>query len=244
MMGYNHVSCGLIAGMATLPVAPVQGVAAQTAWVLSLGGASLLPDLDTPGSTAARMWGPSTRLLGAGVAAIARGHRQGTHDLVLAPLGFAGIVLLASLHPISTGLVLALMIGLSIRGLALAGAGRVGALTNLLISVGIAWWLVTHGAHEVQLLPLVVAGGVLVHIAGDWVTTEGIPVPVSWLFGSHRRLSLNLFKVNTSTERFLVAPALSLLGLLVLCGHLGIHDVDSLTSWCGSMLQHVLPSLA
>ena len=164
--------------------------------------------------------------------------------MVLAPLGFAGVVLLASLHPITTGLVLALMTGLSIRGLARAGAGRIGASANLLISAGAAWWLVTHGAHQVQLLPLIVAAGVLIHIAGDWVTTEGIPVPVAWLFGNHRRLSLNLFKVNTPTERLLVAPALSLLGLVVLCRHLGIHDVDSLTSWCGSMLQHVLPILA
>lgn len=55
MMGYNHVSCGLVAGLATLPVAPVTGPAAQAAWVIALGGASLLPDLDTTGSAATNL---------------------------------------------------------------------------------------------------------------------------------------------------------------------------------------------
>ena len=124
MMGYNHVSCGLLTGVATLPIAPVTGPAAQTAWVLALGGASLLPDLDTSGSTAARMWGPITRTLGTLVGAIAQGHRQGTHDVVLAPIAFASAALLASLHPVTTGAVLAVTIGLTLRGLALAGVGR------------------------------------------------------------------------------------------------------------------------
>ena len=118
MMGYNHVSCGLLTGVATLPIAPVTGPAAQTAWVLALGGASLLPDLDTTGSTAARMWGPITRTLGTLVGSIAQGHRQGTHDAVLAPIAFAGAALLASLHPVTTGAVLAVTIGLTLRGLA------------------------------------------------------------------------------------------------------------------------------
>lgn len=67
------------------PAALTHRTAAQTAWVLALGGASLLPDLDTTGSTAAHMWGPPTRLLGGTLGLLARGHRQGTHDLVLAP---------------------------------------------------------------------------------------------------------------------------------------------------------------
>ncbi|CCH73728.1 Membrane-bound metal-dependent hydrolase (fragment) [Nostocoides australiense Ben110] len=101
MMGYNHVSCGLLAGIATLPIAPGTGPPAQAAWVIALGGASLIPDLDTSGSTAARMWGPITRTIGAAIGTLAHGHRQGTHDAVLAPAAFAGAALLASLHPIT-----------------------------------------------------------------------------------------------------------------------------------------------
>ena len=224
MMGYNHVSCGLLTGVATLPIAPVTGPAAQTAWVLALGGASLLPDLDTTGSTAARMWGPITRTLGTLVGAIAQGHRQGTHDAVLAPIAFAGAALLASLHPVTTGAVLAVTIGLTLRGLALAGVGRIGAAANLLVSAIAAWILVA---------------GVLIHIAGDWLTDEGVPIPILWILGHRRRLSLGLFGVNGPLERALIAPLLSLAGVLLLCSHLGIHDVDSLARWCGTLLQQL-----
>lgn len=192
MMGYNHVSCGLVASLATLPVAPVTGPAAQAAWVIALGGASLLPDLDTTGSTAARMWGPPTRILAAGVGAVARGHRQGTHDLVLAPIVAGLAVLAAALHSVTLGMVLALTTGLALRGLTLAGAGRVGAATNLAISIVTAWWLITHGAQNLRALALVVAGGVLVHILGDLPTREGVPIPIAWLFGVRRRISLDL----------------------------------------------------
>lgn len=239
MMGYNHVSCGLLTGLATLPIAPVTGPAAQTAWVLALGGASLLPDLDTTGSTAARMWGPITRTLGAFVGALAQGHRQGTHDAVLAPIAFAGVALLASLHPVTTGIVLAVTIGLALRGLALAGVGRIGAAANLLVSATVAWVLVAAGAHQIRLLPLVLAAGVLIHIAGDWLTDEGVPVPVVWILGHRRRLSLGLFEVNGLLERAVIAPVLSIAGVVLLCAHLGIHDVDSLVGWFDGQLQYL-----
>lgn len=244
-MGYNHVSCGVIAGLATLPVAPVHGPAAQTAWVLAFGGASLLPDLDTTGSTAARMWGPPTQLLGAALGAIARGHRQGTHDLVLAPVAAGLLVLLATLHPLTLGIVLALTTGLALRGLALSGAGRIGTTTNVLISVATAWWLVTHGVQDVHALALVVAGGVLVHILGDLPTREGVPVPIAWMFGVRHRIGLDLFRVNSSLEHFLVAPALSLIGLWLLSSHLGIHDVDTLMAWFEDIVDQLpLPTAA
>ncbi len=241
MMGYNHVSCGLVAGIATLPIAPIAGPAAQIAWVLALGGASLLPDLDTTGSTAARMWGPLTRSLGALVGTLAQGHRQGTHDLVLAPIAFAGVALLASLHPVTTGIVLAVTIGLSLRGLALAGVGRIGAPANLIVSALGAAVLVAAGAHQVKLLPLVMAAGVLIHIAGDWLTDEGIPTPIAWIFGHRDRLSFGLFRVNGPLERAVIAPVLSFAGVLLLAAHLDIHDVESLVRWSATQLQRLPP---
>lgn len=239
-MGYNHVSCGLVAGIATLPVAPVSGPAAQAAWVIALGGASLLPDLDTTGSSAARMWGPPTRLLGGLVSKVAGGHRQGTHDLLLAPLGAGLLVLLASLHPIAVGVVLALTIGLALRGLGLAGLGRLGAAGNLIISASAAWWLTTRSDQDLHALALVVAGGALVHILGDLLTCEGLPLPIAWIFGSRRRIGLDLFRVDSPLEHLFVAPALSLLGIWLLARHLGIDDVDSFMVWIDALV-HQLP---
>ena len=68
---------------------------------------------------------------------------------------------------------------------------------------------------------------------------EGVPVPILWLLGHRRRLSVGLFGVNGLLERALIAPLLSLAAVLLLCAHLGIHDVDSLAQWCGSLLQQL-----
>ena len=243
MMGYSHVSCGMVAGLASLPIAPVTGPSAQAAWVLGLGGASLIPDLDTRGSTAARMWGPITGTLGAAIGRLARGHRQGTHDVLLAPAAAALLALLASLHQVTSAVVLALTIGLSLRGLALAGLGRMGAATNLAVSALAAGALIAAGAHQLRLLPLVLALGVLVHIIGDWLTEEGVPIPVGWLFGHRDRLSAGMFRVNGLVECALIAPLLSVAALALLCAHLGIHDVDSLVGWCGTHVEQLLAAL-
>lgn len=239
MMGYTHVTSGLVTGIVTLPLAPVHHWSTQVAWVITLGGASLLPDLDAPGSTAARMWGPPTRLLARTIGIAARGHRQGTHDILLAPMVFGGTVFLAALHPVFLGVVLALLIGLSLRGLALAGVGRVGAALNLVFSTAGAWWLVTHGEAGLGVLPVVVAAGVVVHVLGDLVTTGGVPVPGTWLTTQPRRVSLNLFRVGGTLERAVVAPALSLAGILLLGTQLGIHDISSLVAWSGSLVDHL-----
>jgi membrane-bound metal-dependent hydrolase YbcI (DUF457 family) len=237
MMGFNHVSCGLAAGLATLPLAPLHTWPAQTAWVLACGGTALLPDLDSRQSTAARMWGPLTESLAGGIAVLARGHRWGTHDLVLAPLAGAGLTLLAATNPWTLGLLLALTTGLALRGLALAGAGRIGGTVNLIISAAVAWWLATSGAGRTQLLPVVVALGIAVHILGDLLTEEGIPLPVLWLFGHRRRVAVQAFHTNSVLERALVAPALSLLGVWLFCQRAGIHDVPSLVLWSGDLVH-------
>ncbi len=239
MMGFNHVSCGLAAGLATLPLAPLPTAASQTAWVLACGGTALLPDLDSSQSTAARMWGPLTETLAGAIATLARGHRWGTHDLVLAPLAAAGITAAAAHNAWTLGILLALVIGLALRGLALAGAGRLGGALNLILSAATAWWLVVHGTAETPLLAVVVALGVIVHILGDLLTEEGIPLPILWLLGNRERVAVRAFHTNSRFERLLVAPALSLLGVWLFCRHAGIHDLPSLIAWSGDLVGHL-----
>ncbi|WP_162802043.1 metal-dependent hydrolase [Ornithinimicrobium murale] len=243
-MGYNHAASGMLVGVATVGLVPVQHWSEQVAWVLALGGAAMSPDLDTGGSHAARMWGAPTRLLGTGLGAVVGGHRQGTHDAVLVSLTVAVGAWLAGLHPISLTVALALCIGLALRGLMVVGAGRIGAPLNLIASGLGAWWLVNNGAGGLELLPLVLAGGVLVHILGDLITTEGVPIPIVWLFGVKQRISLQLFSVNSRMERAVVAPALSLGTVFLLAGHLGIHDLASLLEAGDLIVRTVLPGLA
>lgn len=241
-MGYNHVSSGLVAGLATLPLVPWTSGLAQASWVVGVGGASLVPDWDSAQATASRMWGPITGALSRLVATVARGHRQGTHDAVLAPVAFGGLTAAASLHPLTLGVVLALVIGLALRGLTLAGAGRLAAPLNLLVSVAGSWWLTTSGTAALGWLPLLVAAGVLVHIAGDLLTTEGVPVPLLWLFGHDRRISAGLLSTDSPIERCVVAPLLSLLGVWLLAHHAGVHDLTSAAALLGDAVS-LLPGL-
>lgn len=232
MMGRTHVTSGLVVGLATLPLAPVTTGTAEAAWVLTLGGTALLPDLDSQHSTASRMWGPITGTLSALISRISGGHRWGTHDAILGPLAAAALVLLAATHQVAFTIVLALAIGLLIQGLVSTGLGRVGAVLNLAGSVAAALWLTATGAAELSwLLAVVVAAGMLVHIAGDFPTTGGVPVPVAWLFNRDLRVSMSMFRTDGPVERVVITPALGLLGLWLLVAHLQITDIASLLNW-------------
>ena len=86
MMGSRHAASGLLLAAATLPVASQVG-ADPVLWAAVAIGGAMLPDLDTSGAHAARVWGVPTRLLGGAIGAAAGGHREATHDVVLAPPG-------------------------------------------------------------------------------------------------------------------------------------------------------------
>lgn len=239
VMGFNHASCGVLAGVASLGVVPVDDPVSQTLWVVGVAGAALLPDLDTTNSSAARMWGPVSGLLAAGIGVVARGHRQGTHDLLLAPLSFGVLGWLASQHPLPAFAALTLLIGLSLRALTLLGVGRVGAMLNLLLAMAGAYWLNTQ-TQAGQLLPAAVALGVIVHILGDWVTTEGIPFPIAWLAGSPRRWAGGLFEVGSAAEVVLIVPVLTLTVLGLTLTHAGMRSPADAVAVAGEAIKHLV----
>lgn len=208
-MGHNHVATGALAGLASLQWIPIHSAVSQVAWVAACGGTALLPDLDTRQSAAARMWGPVSGVLAGVVALLAQGHRRGTHDLVLAPLAFGSLAWAAASNPVTSTALFALVVGLSIKGLGMSGFGKVSATLNLVVSLVAGWWLASAGIAQEQ-VALLVALGVLVHNLGDLPTTGGLPVPVLWLLGNHRRLTLGLFDVNGALERWIITPTLAL----------------------------------
>ena len=250
MMGTNHAQMGLLAGVVSVPVAPVDGLVGQLAWVVAWGGFSLLPDLDQSGSAVSLMWGPVTDLASGVVGGIAGGHREGTHDLVLAPLVafgvFSGLVVAGTWGQM---LAIALSIGLMLRGLSLLDIGRVGFLGNVFLSWSGAWALVSAGqVGFFAWVPWVAAGGVIVHCLGDLPTMSGIPVPLARLLGvvvrllsavvpgdalgalarwleSGPRMRLRLFSTGKSMERWVVSPALGLVLVLALSWRTGISSI-------------------
>ena len=167
----GHTLSGVAAGVWSLPVAPVDGVAGSVAWVAACTGFALAPDLDHPASTAARMWGPVSqgpaRLVGA-----LCGHRGATHRV--AAVAVVAVVVWAAasraLGPVPYMAVVAVTVGLA------AAAARVPWLINL----GVAWltaalaWRVDA---PVAWLPWAAALGVTAHLAGDAITKQGLPGP-------------------------------------------------------------------
>ena len=215
VLGHSHALSGLAAGAATLPWAPVTGAAGQAAWIAAAGGFAMLPDLDQRGSTISRMWGPLTDAPAGAVGLIARGHRNGTHDAVLAPLGFGLLAYAASWYAWSSLLVLALAIGLALHALHFVIPGRTETTVvgNLLLSWGGAWWLLAHIPSPAW-LPYAVALGVLVHIVGDALTCGGVPFPLLWILNGGR-LAFFPLRTGATVEKALLAPGF-LLATIVL----------------------------
>jgi LexA-binding, inner membrane-associated putative hydrolase len=232
VLGHSHAMSGLAAGAATLPWAGavgVSGLAEQCAWVAAWGGFAMLPDLDqggihwrgampkVSGSTVARMWGPVTTTFAALVGRIAHGHRMGTHDVVLAPVVFGLLAVLAARSPWSSLVVVALAIGLALEALHVVVPGKVEqtVVGNLLLSFAGAWWVTGTGNHPLPWLPWAVAGGVVAHIAGDFLTVGGIPVPLTWVTGHPVRLAAGLFRTGAPVEK-LVAAAFTIAAVVLL----------------------------
>jgi membrane-bound metal-dependent hydrolase YbcI (DUF457 family) len=207
VLGHSHALSGLAAGAATLPWAPVSGTAGQVAWIAAVGGFAMLPDLDQRGSTISRMWGPLTDAPAGAVGLIARGHRAGTHDAVLAPLFFGLLAHGASWNFWSSLLVLALAIGLALRALHFVIPGRAEntVIGNLVLAWGGAWWLLAHIPSPAW-LPWAVALGVLTHILGDALTCGGVPFPLLWTLNGGRLAFLPL-RTGATVEKAVLAPA-------------------------------------
>ncbi len=236
MMGHNHAVSGVAVALAVMPWAPVEGAISGVVWVLAVAGAALASDLDAVHSSASRMWGPVSTVISRPVAWLGRGHRWGTHDLVLAPASAAVLVHLAGSAAWACGLLLALMTGLAIRGAGLLGLRGLGPSLNLLVSVTVAWWLtnqdVLAAAHLRDLLGLALPLGIVAHILGDGLTEQGIPVPVLWLW-SRRRVAVPLFSTGRLGEAWLATPALVVAVLLLMWLRVPLvhHWVSAGTSW-------------
>src|SRR5215213_11243739 len=207
VLGHSHALSGLATGAATLPWAPVQGTVSQVAWVAAVGGFAMLPDLDHSGSTVSDMWGPITDVPSGAIGRLAQGHRWGTHDAVLGPLAFGALAVAAAGAFWSSLLLMALAIGLALRALHFVIPGRAEntVIGNLLLSWGGAWYLLGHTPNPAW-LPYAVGVGVLAHIAGDFLTKEGVPVPVFWLIRRSRLAPIHL-RTGALVEKAVLVPA-------------------------------------
>lgn len=241
MMGRNHVASGALVGVLTLPLVDLPSVLLEVGWVVLVAGAVLIPDWDSHSSSASRMWGPLSGAIHAIVAAISGGHRWGTHDVILAPAVVAGLALVARESPIASAVVIALVVGLMLQGLANGGVVVIHAPLNLACSVGAAWLLPTVAEDLgalLELMPTALALGVMVAIAGDFITEEGVPLPIVWIW-TRRRIGLGLFRVDGLIENGPVTILLALgLVAVVWCQATGVDLLALITDGFDQPLAH------
>lgn len=238
MMGPSHAVCGAVAGVALGVATPLSvnalGVphdaASLAACALIASGSALVPDLDQRSSSISHSLTPLTEAIATVVGAVSGGHRNGTHSL----LGVAVFALLARALTLGTfsrvlpwgwtlnvglALIVLLLGALALRALKFdfgPVAGWVGALALALV-LGFTVPLTQ------PWVALAMVAGYLAHLAGDALTTQGIP-----LFWPSTRLKARLpilGDAGSAREGWLVG-ALGLYGLAVaVLGVLGFLGV-------------------
>lgn len=215
MMARTHALSGAVAALGL--AVPLAGTLHLGPSTIALGavtaaGAALLPDLDHPSATAARTFGPITRILSKAVAAVSGGHRHATHSL----LGIAAITAVAAAATAAGGwplaALLALCIGLADRALLPRAKPRKdgkltwGDVAGIVHAAAAAYvgHLLAFSGLAMTVVPWAVGIGAAAHVAGDALTKQGVP----WLWPHLRYYRLASIKTGKWVETWVVVPAL------------------------------------
>ena len=235
MMGASHAITGAAGWLVlTGPLAAAVGIHAdpqlQIIGALTTAGAALISDWDHPRATIAYALPPLTNVLAAGIRAIAGGHRQGTHSL-LAVVAFTAltaaltplrITLDGQTYAIGQGIVAAFLVAVAAKALRIIptsgyiSAWAIGLAVGALAATTApgAWWI-----------PVSVALGVSLHIIGDGLTKEGVPLlwpakpapPVpNPVWGQDGRFRIMLVGTTGSWREWLLITPITLYTLVVM----------------------------
>ena len=211
VMGPTHSMSGAAVGLAVAQALPASwgGVTSpQEAFVYAgiAAGAALLPDLDSPQATVSRSFGPLSLGLSHVVENLAQsfvnltrgqkdewcgnGHRTATHTVWFGLLAgvVASLLIGAFGRPAAIGL-LFVFLGLAVRGLMPEWSKKKDWLgvtgVSALLAVG-AWMYVPSTASAI-VMGSALTIGVLTHLAGDFITKNGIPALAPIVPVGHRR---------------------------------------------------------
>jgi membrane-bound metal-dependent hydrolase YbcI (DUF457 family) len=198
MLARTHVLSGACAWAGLAPTLGVGSPLELLAGVLAGGGAALLPDLDHPSGTAAKTWGPITRILGRRIGRTCGGHRAGTHTVLAAVLAAVGVYAAMSAgggYRWAALPLVALMVGLCLVAWEDLIPGRKWERlwpANLAASLGIAGALLLTGLAD-RWLPVAVGVGWLAHVVGDAMTVGGVR---PWMPLSDAKLRLSRLRTG------------------------------------------------
>lgn len=200
VMGPTHATMGASVGLWLATTLPAHlGGATTPAEALAYAGigagAALLPDLDSPQATISRSFGPLTQglshLVDAASVAIVNttassddtpvhgGHRTATHTIAFSALiGVVTWLIATSFDKAGMIALLVFLLGLGLRGVFPDWVKDKGWMLTTVISIlaGAAAYATIPALESPVLITSAVVTGVLTHLAGDFITKEGVPL--------------------------------------------------------------------
>lgn len=220
MQARGHALSGAAAFLAVAPTLSIAPAAVVVGTLLSAGAATA-PDLDHPGSTISRSGGLTTRAVGSVVRMLAGGHRQATHSLLFVAAAGSAVQLFV-VDPgavVPAAVIVAVLVAVAGPLLAESFGGRASVVAFLAAAAGSAALVLTGRVPVGGWFTVAVAGGMLVHVVGDMLTPDGVPL----LWPLRRRFGVGVFRTAGLVEDvvtvLLAAAAFGLAVRALLWGH-------------------------
>jgi hypothetical protein len=187
MMGITHATSGAAAWIAITGAMPVLSLGAYPldpvgvlAGATVCAGAALLPDADHHRATIAQSVPILGRATALTVEALSGGHRHGAHSPIGAAIVMAGAWAL-TLLTVTTDELGTIAIGTGVGAAALTSFGLKARdfvktwPTAWLFGALLGAFIVVFAPEQVAWFPLAVTVGFIAHLAGDFLTTGGLP---------------------------------------------------------------------
>ncbi|MFT2816460.1 metal-dependent hydrolase [Leifsonia sp. A12D58] len=190
MMGTHHAISGAAAWVAitstaaslpTLSLYPLGSVGIALGAVVC-AGAALLPDADHHSATIAQSLPGVGRLATSVVSRVTGGHRNGTHSALAAFAVLYGAIWLSrigwstavygSSASVASAFVVAALLAFSLKVLNAVKRWSTAWTLGAVVSIVVSWLAPT----QWEWLPLCIAVGWITHLAGDFLTTGGLPL--------------------------------------------------------------------
>jgi membrane-bound metal-dependent hydrolase YbcI (DUF457 family) len=178
MLGRDHILLAGVAGVSLLPlVAPAEFHNPTTLGISTVivAGFGLLPDIDEPGSTLSRKLGFVSRGFSKIVNTLAGGHRKLTHSfLFVAMVWVLAYLTDARWSKWTTCVMFLVTASVALKYLLPSVLRRIHLLLWVLM-LGGGYLAYTHPL-EPPAIAFLAAAGTMLHIFGDFLTVEGVPL--------------------------------------------------------------------
>jgi membrane-bound metal-dependent hydrolase YbcI (DUF457 family) len=187
MMGITHATSGAAAWIAITSTMPALSLGAYPLDPVGVlvgtavcAGAALLPDADHHSATIAQAVPVLGRLTAATIGTLSGGHRHGAHSPIALAIVAAGAWALTLLTLATEELgVIAIGAGVGAAALTCFGLKARGFVktwsTAWVLGVLLGAFIVVFAPDQIAWFPLAVTVGFVAHLAGDFLTTGGLP---------------------------------------------------------------------